>query len=192
MAYVNGTGQLQLNRMWHADMTFDFTATIDTAMDCEEPHLCVQSWTGLVSCVYIRGAGTMASPFYMCRQISTDWAATWTNEATFAGGSNGVRHVAEIYNEISGERVLVYNDMSIMSGGSPTGQGYMWAKIFDRYDTEVMSSPFQVDTGSISDDASFGLTYVDGSPLAIDLVYPVSGTHKRYRSTDNGRTWSAL
>jgi hypothetical protein len=190
--YINGSGGLEIERTWQANAPFDFTAVVDSAMDCVEPHICAQSWTGLLSVVYIRGDGT-DTPFYMCRSISADYGATWVTQATFAGGANGVRHVNERYNDISGERFVFYNDMSILDGsGNPTGQGYIWCKVYDRTETEVSGSPFEVDSTNYSDDASFGVDYVPGSPLAMDLVYPIMGTPTRYRSTDNGRSWTPL
>lgn len=108
------------------------------------------------------------------------------------GGVASVKHVVEIYNPVTSERVVFYNDNSDISGGMHTGRGYIFAKVYNNMEVEVSGSPFQVSTTVLSDDCSFGAAYLSDSPQCIQLVIAVLGVPTRFQSSDYCRTFKML
>lgn len=75
--YINALGNLICSSAPHANMPLMDVGVIDTSNDCSEPHICQQEWTGLLSCVYTRGKGTLANPYRIYRAISLDFGVSW-------------------------------------------------------------------------------------------------------------------
>ena len=107
-------------------------------------------------------------------------------------GVGSIKHVCERYCDPTSERIILYNDNSEVVAGQNTGRGFMFAKVYNNMEVEVVGSPFQVSTTVKSDDCSFGFDYLPDSPQCIQLVIAVAGIPTRFQSSDYGRTWLEL
>lgn len=77
IVYIASNGNLICKSAPHANMPMMDVGIIDTSNDCQEPHITQQQWSGLLSCVYTRGKGTIANPYRIYRAVSLDFGASW-------------------------------------------------------------------------------------------------------------------
>lgn len=188
-ALVTSTGALVISRAPAADARFTGTYAIDTGTDCAEPSLTIDPASSMLSILYRRGNGTMATPYAFHRRISHDDGKTWVtpSDATATKtGVNGVAHAVNVMNERTGEYLIFYNDES--AGGGP-GTGLILADVFDYWDNLVGTFPSGGIGGLNADDSSFGALYVREPTSAIDCTFFVGGVKRRFRSYDDARTW---
>lgn len=174
---VNG---LVSYRSWHADLDLDPFIVIDKALDCQEPQAYYIPEGRILGVIYRRGSGSVIDPYIHWRAISDDESDTWSISQLMTG----YKHVRETYNLRTKERIIFKIDSNLL----------LQSTIYDAYDQKIQDSPtdqsgiFQ----AVCADASFGSAYITELGFLDVTFVDATGTVRRARSTDEGRSYSEV
>lgn len=172
------TDGLKIRRAWRGDLSLQDIVKLDLSDQTGEPRLQYDPNNDLITLLYRKKSTEI------WRAISWDHGETWTFDPSGGGSAyrTNMSHAREVFNRVTNERLFFFMDSS----------KYIHVEVRDAFDHLVGTFPTSPNgIGAVqADGTSFEAVYVEEGTVYVDVVFYAGGARKRFRSFDDGRTWT--
>ncbi len=179
---ATSTNGIEVQRALQYDLDLEETFSVDPATDCGLPAFSYGEDSKVLILTYRRGDGSTASPFAFYRKGSSDDGETWfgypDDESTWM---ENVTQYREVFSMRSHEQI----------GFGRGLDGFLKGAAYDDAGVKLESWTPKGLEDVVLDDISFDSLYIPESG-AIDLAMIVAGATRRFRSSDDGRSFVEL